>query len=33
VIFDQDGLAIPLGPGVFEIANQLLLLEINADDG
>ena len=33
VIFHQNGIAIPPGSGVFEIANQFLLLRIHTDDG
>jgi hypothetical protein len=29
----QDGFAIPLGAGVFEVANLFLLLRIDTDDG
>jgi hypothetical protein len=33
VIVHRNGIAVPLGSGVFEVANQLLLLRIHADDG
>ena len=33
MILYQDRFAIPLGAGVFEVANLFLLLRIDADDG
>ena len=33
MILDQDGFAVPLGAGVFEVANEFLLLGIDTDDG